>query len=206
MKKLCLHIFLLLAATAAWAQGESLAPEEMSSGAPASYELRPGDSIRITIFNEPDLTTQQKLDSDGVAIIPLLGRIGLAGYSLRDAESFLEKQFIDEEYLIHPQVTIAVTQHAEQVFYIFGEVNRPGAKTIPAGRTSIDILEAITLAGDLGQFARRSDVLLRRPRRDGSEERIQIDLERILRGGRSQEGELIQVYPQDIIFVPQRIF
>lgn len=204
MKKLLLLILCVVPVASLLAQ-ESMA-EVSATAAAASYELRPGDSVRITVFNEPDLDTQQKLDADGVAIIPLLGRVNLAGRSLRDAESWLERQFIDQEYLIQPQVTVSVTQHAQQVFYIFGEVNNPGAKAIPAGRSSVDILEAITLAGDLGQFARRSEILLRRPKPDGSEERIQIDLERILRGGRARDGELVQVLPQDIIFVPERIF
>ncbi len=172
-----------------------------------TYRLRAGDVVRITVFNEPDLTVEGKLDPDGVVIVPLLGRTTLAGLTAREAEARLEHLFITEDYLIHPQVTVTVVQYAQQVFYIFGEVRSPGAKVFPPGRQSLDILEAITLAGDLTQYAKRNEVILRRPvRGTGTEERIVIDLERLIRGGRGAGGASVEVLPEDILFIPQRMF
>jgi polysaccharide export outer membrane protein len=181
-------------------------PAEAGDGGD-SYQLRAGDSIRVTVFNEPDLQVQQRLDSDGVILIPLLGRVSLAGMSLREAEAFLEARYMSEDILIRPQVTVSIAEHAEQVFYIFGQVNSPGSKRIPPGRQSIDILEAITLAGDLSQYAKRNEIILRRPVPGAAEEqRIVIDLDRLLRGNRRGDGALVEVFPQDIIFVPERLF
>jgi polysaccharide export outer membrane protein len=171
------------------------------------YRLREGDAIRLSVFNEPDLTADQKIDPDGAVILPLLGRIELGGMTLREAETFVEKTYIDEDYLIQPQVTIRVTQHAEQVFYIFGEVNQPGSKVFPPGKTSLDILEAITMAGDLSQYAKRNEIVLRRTSSEtGEEEKITIDLESIIRGSRRGGQNLLEVLPDDIIFVPERLF
>lgn len=171
------------------------------------YKLRSGDVIRVTVFDEPDLSVSQKLDPNGVVIIPLLGRTELSGISLRDAETKIEQLFISEEYLIRPQVSVAIENYAEQVFYIFGEVNRPGAKSFPEGRQSLDILEAITLGGDLSQFAKRSEIVIRRPiTGQNKEEKIVVDLDEMIRGNRRGLEELIIVYPEDRIFVPERIF
>jgi polysaccharide export outer membrane protein len=171
------------------------------------YRLSEGDAIRLSVFNEPDLTAEQKIDPDGAVILPLLGRIELGGMTLREAEAFVEKTFIEEDYLVRPQVTIRVTQHAEQVFYIFGEVNNPGSKVFPAGRTSLDILEAITMAGDLSQYAKRNEIVLRRTSPEtGKEEKIIVDLESIIRGSRRGGQKLLEVLPDDIIFVPERLF
>ena len=171
------------------------------------YTLRPGDHVQITVFNEPDLAVVQKLDPDGVLIVPLLGRTELAGLTLREAENHLETRFIDEEFLIQPQVTVSIADYAEQVFYIFGEVNAPGAKQFPEGKQRLDILEAITMAGDLAQYAKRSEVTIRRPiEGTAREERIVIDLDDVIRGTRSGSEELIEVQPNDIIFVPERLF
>src|SRR6056297_1966093 len=60
------------------------------------YTLRPGDVVAITVFNEPDLAVSQKLDPDGVLIVPLLGRTELAGLTARQAEAHLQERFIDE--------------------------------------------------------------------------------------------------------------
>lgn len=171
------------------------------------YKLQYGDQIQITVFNEPDLTVQQKLDPDGVVIVPLLGRTSLAGLTLREAETRLEALFISEEYLINPQVTITITDFAAQVFYIFGEVNQPGAKTFPQGRQTLDILEAITMAGDLSQYAKRTEIIIRRPvKGENREEKIAVNLETVLRGNRQGMEALLTIYPNDIIFVPERLF
>ena len=127
---------------------------------------------------------------------------------LREAETRLEELYISNEYLISPQVTVTITKYADQVFYIFGEVNSPGAKVFPAGKQSLDILEAITMGGDLSQYAKRSELLIRRPiEGEDREEKIEVNLDKILRGNNNQDSvELIRVYPNDIVFVPERIF
>lgn len=171
------------------------------------YLLRTGDTVNITVFDEPDLSVSQKLDLNGVVIIPLLGRTDLSGLSLRDAETKIEELFISEEYLIRPQVSVTIVNYAEQVFYVFGEVNRPGSKSFPEGRQSLDILEAITLAGDLSQYAKRSEIVIRRPiKGENREEKIIVDLDEMIRGSKRGREELILVYPEDRIFVPERIF
>jgi polysaccharide export outer membrane protein len=172
-----------------------------------AYKLRTGDVVRINVFNEPDLAVEQKLDPDGVIIIPLLGRTSLEGLTMRESEARLEALFRSEEFLIQPQVTVSVTQYAQTVFYIFGEVRSPGAKEFPQGRQSVDILEAITMAGDLSQYAKRSEIILRRPiPGTKNEEKIMIDLDSMVRGGTRNRNTLVEVLPNDIIFVPQRMF
>lgn len=183
----------------------ALAAQESSTE--AMYRLEVGDVVRITVFNEPDLAVEAKIDPDGVIIVPLLGRTRIGGLTVRDAERFLEQQFIDEEYLIQPQVSLNVTVYAGRVFYIFGEVRSPGAKNFPQGVQSLGILEAITMGGDLTQFARRREILLRRPIPGSDQEtRITIDLDRILRGDNRGREAAVEVHPGDIIFVPERIF
>ncbi|NDV62334.1 polysaccharide export protein [Puniceicoccales bacterium CK1056] len=171
------------------------------------YKLRPGDTVQITVFNEPDLSVLQELDPNGVLIVPLLGRTDLGGLTLREAETRLEETYISEEYLIDPQVTVSVAEFAEQVFYIFGEVNQPGAKKFPRGKQSLDILEAITMAGDLSQYAKRSEIVVRRPIKGSDrEEKIIVDLEKVIRGSKRGNEDLITIFPEDIIFVPERMF
>lgn len=171
------------------------------------YTLQPEDVIAIRVYNEPDLSAEQKVDPNGMVLVPLLGRTEITGKTLREAENFLEQKFIEEDFLLQPQVTVTVVQHAAQVFYVFGEVNKPGAKTFPAGETSIDILEAITLAGDLSRYAKRSNIVIRRPIPEtNQEEKLTVDLDKSIRGNKRGKKALVQVYPKDIIFVPERLF
>ncbi|MEX0322355.1 MAG: polysaccharide biosynthesis/export family protein [Puniceicoccaceae bacterium] len=198
-----LGLLCLLGATASHAQTVPVSGQAGDS----LYTLREGDTVQISVFNEPDLSIVQKLDPNGIVIIPLLGRTNIAGRTLRDSETYLQDKFISEEYLINPQITVTIVSYAEQVFYVYGEVNSPGAKSMPNGRQSLDILEAITMAGDLGRYAKRTEVLIRRPiKGENREDRITVNLDTIIRGSRrSENGEdLVLIYPDDIIFVPER--
>jgi polysaccharide export outer membrane protein len=171
------------------------------------YILQPGDAIQVSVFNEPDLSVRQELDKDGVMIIPLLGRTDLSGKTLREAESYLETLFVEQEFLIDPQVTVSIANYAQQVFYIFGEVNAPGAKTFPEGRQWLDILEVITMAGDLSRYAKSSEIILRRPMEGGAgEKKITINIDDVIRGKERSQEELVKIYPGDILFVPERLF
>lgn len=193
--------------TALQSTAEEDSPSDVEESASRFYDLRPGDVVKISVFNEPDLTVSQKLDPDGVLVVPLLGRTRLEGLTPREAEEKLETRFISEEYLIQPQVTVSIVDYADQVFYIFGEVNSPGAKTFPQGKQSLDILEAITMAGDLAQYAKRSEINIRRPiKGSGRETKIVVDLDEVIRGSERRNKELIEIYPNDIIFVPERLF
>lgn len=200
--KFPLAILLLLIGQTGVSAPESNQPDD------SDYILRSGDRITVTVFNEPDLTAEQEIDPDGVVVLPLLGRTNLAGKSPREAETFIEQRYVEEQFLIDPQVTIAIQQYAKQIFYVFGEVGNPGAKSIPAGRQWIDILEAITMAGDLSEFAKRGDILLRRPiPGTDRERRIPVDLDELIRGGKKDKAsQQIRIYPEDILYVPERMF
>mgnify|MGYP000032399128 CR=1 FL=1 len=198
---LCLLILLSQLVSSLCGQDAALDPEERF------YRLQPGDLVQVSVFQEPDLSVQQKLDPDGVVIVPLLGRIALSGLTLREAETRLEELYVSEQYLISPQVTLTITNYAQQVFYIFGEVAQPGAKSFPEGRQNLDILEAITMAGDLTQYAKRSEITIRRPISGGSrEEKIIINLDDYIKGNRNASEDLPLIYPNDRIFVPERLF
>lgn len=173
----------------------------------AFHKLRPKDVIAISVFNESDLRTQGPLDIDGSIVIPLIGRVSLDGLTLRQAENRIRELFIAEDFLIDPQVTVSVTAYAGEVFYIYGEVANPGAKAFPPGRKAIDIMEALTMSGDFTEFAKRSEVILRRVDPDSGREVSQtIDFDRLLRGRGNERLENIEVRPGDILFIPERLF
>src|SRR5258707_1764989 len=46
-----------------------------------------GDSIRVTVFQVPDLTTEARVSERGAITFPLIGEIVIAGLSPADAEA-----------------------------------------------------------------------------------------------------------------------
>ncbi|MEM1153348.1 MAG: polysaccharide biosynthesis/export family protein, partial [Pseudomonadota bacterium] len=52
----------------------------------ASYQLNTGDNVRITVFEEPDLSITAVLDDSGAISYPLLGELNIRGLTARELE------------------------------------------------------------------------------------------------------------------------
>jgi len=92
-----------------------------------------------------------------------------------------------------------VTLGEKEVFYIRGEVTKPGPYFLDKGMT---VLKAITFAGGFSQFANRKDVVLLRSEGDRIQQKLNVNLKRI------EEGKApdIALKPNDLIIVPRRVF
>lgn len=172
------------------------------------YRLRPQDLVEITVFGEPDLAVAQRIDAEGGVSMPLIGVVKLAGMAVREAEAFLEKRYLEEEYLISPQITVKVVDYALRQFFIFGQVRNPGAKPFPLEAGTLDIIEAISMAGDFTEMAKTSSVRVTRKNPGGPDQILTWNLDGILQGNlsSSQTRENFMLYPGDILFVPERVF
>ncbi len=172
------------------------------------YRLGPLDEVQVTVFGEPDLTVTRRLDAEGRVSLPLLGDVKISGHTTRSAEDYLEKRFIDEEYLISPQVTVSIVQYNIRQFYIFGQVQAPGAKAFPIEVESLDIIDAISRAGDFTDLARRNAIRVTRKNDKGEERVLTWNLDGLIQGAGNFENnrEKFKVYPGDVLFVPERVF
>lgn len=195
----CFMASLVLAAASA-------APEP----ADAHYVLRPGDSVQVAVFGEPDLLAEQRIDPNGEVRLPLLGNFRLAGLSVRRAEEALEASFVEREFLRSPQVSVRVQQYMERSFVVLGQVRSPGRKQFPPERASVSIVDVISDAGGFTGVARGDSVRVTRvDPESGEEETFSVNVERIISGrgqNGSRDGPGFDIVPGDIIFVPERLF
>ena len=175
-------------------------PETPAVARPTNYELSPGDNVSITVFREPDLTTQQRLSRDGTINFPLLGVIQLAGKNTNDAAALIAGM-LAKGYLVHPQVSVSVVDFAKIKFTILGQVSSPGAYEIPADQ-SIDILAAIAKAGGFTRLADQGHVLVRRTT-NGQEETYKIDVKRLMNDKKSAR---FPIQANDNISIGERLF
>lgn len=210
-KKQLLHLWLITILVFSPAVFAPLSAQENGGrGATPSkdYLFQPQDLIEIRVYGEPDLSVNQRLDAQGRISMPLLGDVKISGYSARSAEDFLEKQFLEEQYLVNPQVSISVVEYNPRLFYIFGQVQAPGAKSFPNEAEFLDIIQAISMGGDFTDLARKNAVRVTRPREKGEEEILIWDLDGLIQGDRNFEKnrDKFRIFPGDIIFVPERVF
>src|SRR5215813_3378705 len=117
--------------------------EEQRQTPTAGITLGPGDVLRVSVYDNPDLSQEVTIGADGAFSYPLIGRVQAAGLPVRQLESLLAKRFADG-YLVSPQVGVTVTQHKSQQVYIMGAVSKPGPYPLQRQTT---LLEALSAAG-----------------------------------------------------------
>lgn len=167
-----------------------------------NYELRASDIISMSIYKEPDMNIEVRISSDGTVLLPLVGKVQVAGKSLAELQKDLFEVY-DRDYFVNPQITLNILKYAETRVQVIGQVNRPGAVVIPP-EENFTILQAISAAGG---FTRRGDqkkVQLRRVGKDGNAVVTEINVAELM----SMKAGLDEFFVQDkdTIVIPERLF
>jgi polysaccharide biosynthesis/export protein len=123
-------------------------------GPAPEYRLGAADQIRITVFNEPELTGQYVVGSQGTIAYPLVGNIRAAGLTVQEFTEALQTAL--SEYVRAPSVSVEVANY--RPFFILGEVARPGTYPYSA---SLTVMNAVATAGGFTYRANRGRVFIR---------------------------------------------
>jgi polysaccharide export outer membrane protein len=120
----------------------------------ANYRLGPGDTLKIVVFQEDDLSLSAKINTRGSIDYPLIGELNLEGLTLAEAEDRLDSK-LRGDYLVDPQISISIAKYRN--FYVTGEVRAPGSYEFQPGMT---VRQAIAIAGDFTDRASRSKIFI----------------------------------------------
>ena len=175
-----------------------------------TYTVGPTDILKVTVFNEPDLTVSVRIDDDGSISYPLLGRLSVAGRTVRDIEDTLRRLLLDG-YVRNPQITVEVEQFRSHTIFIVGEVRNGGKYPLQGEMT---LLEVLALAGSVTAEA-SSEISVLRPKNksmvgpaspDDAVEILRANLEDMKTGRMSaniplQDGDTIYVPPAERFYV-----
>jgi polysaccharide export outer membrane protein len=164
----------------AWAQPSSSRPAPVSAAAPAArpaataasvpplpeYRIGRGDKLRVDVYKETDLSNALQVRPDGRITLPLIGDLAAAGQTPMQ----LQRRVADllKEYVANPVVTVMVTEVADRVVYVLGEVTQPGAVPLKGPMT---VLQALAVAGGFKDFANPRNIRILR--RNGNPERVE---------------------------------
>jgi polysaccharide export outer membrane protein len=163
------------------------------------------------VYDNPDLSQEVTIGTDGVFSYPLIGRVQAAGLSVRQLESLLAKRFADG-YLVSPQVGVTVTQHKSQQVYVMGAVKAPGPYPLQRQTT---LLEALSAAGGTTAEAGFEVVLTHAADKPSlssgtsqvsaanGQPALRVSLEQLMAGGVPQR---ITLQDGDVIYVPLAAF
>jgi polysaccharide biosynthesis/export protein len=190
-----LAIGLLAAGLPAPAQAQATVPAAASSDAQRDYVLGAGDVVRISVFQNPDLSLEARVSEGGSISYPLLGSVRLGGLSVQQAEKAIGDGLRNGQFVRQPQVGILVIQVRSNQASVLGMVNRPGRYPIEV--TGMRMSELVALAG--GIAATGSDMVSLTGTRGGKPLRVVIDLPALF--GASNPANDPVVLNGDVVFV-----
>ena len=155
-----------------------------------------GDTIKITVYQSPDLSMETRVNEGGAISYPLLGRVQLAGLTVTAAEQHIASELKRRDFVKDPQVIIVVTQVRANQVNILGQVGKPGR--YPLDLTGMRMTEVLALAGGVIAGV-GSDTVVLTGTRDGHPYRHEVDLPRLFAAGGASED--VVVSPGDTIWV-----
>ena len=145
-----LALFALLLSSPALAQG---------TDAPS---LQPGDTVRVTVWNRPELSGSFLVGGDGTIRHPLFSTVVVAGVPVAAAQGRVAA--VVARYQANPQIVVDALFRVA----VGGEVRRPGLYSLPP---ETSIAQVVALAGGVTEAGRARDVRLLR---GGVETRIDL--------------------------------
>jgi protein involved in polysaccharide export with SLBB domain len=152
-----------------------------------TYILSPGDKLKVTVFNEPDLTGEFQVNFSGEIAFPLIGSVPAAGMPIAEFQNQLQRR-LRNGYVRNARVSIEVASY--RPFNVFGEVRNSGQYQFRPGLT---VQDAIAMAGGFTYRANTRTVYVRRGNAN-TEITVQLD------------GPRVPILPGDDVRVAERYF
>src|ERR1700733_4331961 len=148
-----------------------------SAAGAAAQELRtlkPGDTLSISVLQDPKLDRTVTVDPLGEIAFPLAGHFRARGLTPVAVENILKSKLKGNYKNEALNVTVAVANSPKDIpeddlkpkIFITGEVTRPGSYVV---RQPTTLMQAIALAGGGGPFAAKQRIQVRRRAADGGE-------------------------------------
>ena len=160
------------------------------------YIIGAEDVIEVSVWKSPDLSTVIMVRPDGMISLPLIGDIRTSNRTAKELKDEIEHRLA--EYKQDPIVSIIIREANSQVIYVTGEVVRPGKYPLKSETT---IIQAITLAGGLTQWANKDKiVILRKSLMNPDGNRINIKYSDIVSGKNMKAN--VSLKPGDTVIVP----
>ena len=177
------------------------------------YTLGPQDQLKITVFDEPDLTNIYRIDSDGFITFPMINKVAASGITPPELQERI-RTMLAAGYIRNPQVRVEVEGYKSQSVIVSGEVRTPG-KIMMTG--SMSLVEALAAAGSPTSSA-SNEVSVSRQKRlangtvpdENDVEIIRVNLKLLQLGqaGRDlnlQDGDLINVPKAQTFFITGQV-
>lgn len=152
-----------------------------------------GDVVKITVFQNPDMTTEARISESGTITFPLLGAVRVAGMTPAQAERSIADGLKKGGYVVQPQVNVFLVQLRSRQVPVLGQVNKPGK--YPLEESSTKLTDLLAMAGG----STGADTVTVMKKNGNGYKKVEVDLpELFLKGDLSSD---LQVSNGDIVYV-----
>ncbi len=180
----------------------------LSVAAEGDYQIGPGDVLKITIYDHPDLMTVARVDNEGYVLFPLAGRVRVGDLTTSNAAQAIAVK-LGADYIVNPQVSVFVEEFRSKKVFIIGEVVRPGLYELSGPTT---LLELVSKAGGLTRGAGRS-ATIRRTVANGAagEKNVDVNIADLLQPGSEtvdvplMDGDSVTIAKAAVIYVTGQV-
>jgi polysaccharide export outer membrane protein len=124
------------------------------------YVLAPGDVIHVQVIDEPSLTGDYKIDTDGTFDYPYLNRVFATGKTPRQLSDDMKAGLIKGEFVLRPQLDVQVQSPRARYVLIVGEVRSPGRYPLTP---QMRVLDGVSQAGYYLPSAGARALIVRQP-------------------------------------------
>jgi polysaccharide biosynthesis/export protein len=161
-----------------------------------SYRLGVGDSVEVAVLGQTEAPVRTRIDSAGNIVLPLIGRVAVAGETLEAAATRIEQRYIAGKFLLQPIVRLDVVAYESQKVSVIGQVNAQGLLALDR---RYSLTEIIARAGGLTADAAERAIITRRSAA-GTASQQTVDLAQLLGSG-GAIAPLVEA--GDVIYVPR---
>ncbi|HEY9156543.1 polysaccharide biosynthesis/export family protein [Candidatus Binatus sp.] len=158
------------------------------------YVIGSDDELEVIVWTQPQLSGKVIVASDGTIAMPLIGRVPAAGLTPDTLKADLEKRYA--RYVHGANVTVRVSDPASHVFYVLGQVTKPGVYKLHSGEV---LSQALAEAGGLGEFADAGKIRILR-RKENETVVLTVNYN-VVRSGGDLSAD-VPVEPGDTVSVP----
>jgi polysaccharide biosynthesis/export protein len=151
------------------------------------YVLNSGDIIHVTVYQNPDLTTDSRVSESGTISFPLLNQVHIAAQTISQAEKIIAGKLRDGGFVKDPWVTILPTQIRGSQVAVLGQVNRPGRYPLELANTRIS--DILAIAGGVAPTG--ADAIVLSGQRNGHAIRKTIDVNALFVEGTATDETVV---------------
>lgn len=168
------------------------------------FSIGEGDLLRITVYDNPDLTTEVRVGGDGKITFPLIGDVQVNGLTVTAVQGKIAAE-LRNGLIRKPEVAVFIKEYRSKKVTALGEFAKPGLIELRGNAT---LMEVISDAGGVTQNAGDLLVIKRKVVAAGAatqeDQTITVPLNALLEG--QQASENVMMADGDSIYAPRAAF